>query len=164
MVPTRTPPVGRRPGRATTLAAVRPVTWERSAGGVLIALGALVLAVIECFLVVLRAGTTPVPVSIVLAVLVNLSAPWVMVRVTGIRPAGFVPGLLWLVVALVFSSSGPGGDVVVPGDWQGISFLLAGAAAAAIGVVIAVPTHRRRRPPAPGGTAGGSPRVPPPRR
>lgn len=131
----------------------------------LIALGALVLAVIECFLVVLRSGTTPVPVSIVLAVLVNLSAPWVMVRVTGSRPTGFVPVVVWLVVALVFSSSGPGGDVVVPGDWQGISFLLAGAAAAAIGVAIAVPTRRRRSPRAPGDAGGGGPRVtPPPRR
>ncbi len=142
----------------------QPATWERTAGGVIVALGAGAVALIECFLVNLRAGTTPVPISLVLAVVVNLLAPWPMVRVTGSRPAGFVPVLLWLVVALLFSSRGPGGDVVVPGNWQGISFLFVGAGAAVIGVVIAMPPGRMRRPGAEGRTVDGSPRVAPPRR
>ncbi len=130
----------------------------------MVAIGAGVLALIECFLVNLRAGTAPVPISLVLAVVVNLLAPWLMVRLTGSRPWGFVPVLVWLVVALVFSSRGPGGDVVVPGNWQGISFLFAGAGAAALGVVIAMPPGRRRRPQAQGRIADDSRRVTPPRR
>jgi hypothetical protein len=120
----------------------RPATWERVAGGVLVVVGAIVLAVIEGFLVPLRAGTTPVPIALVLAVAVNLVAPWATYRVTGRRAAAVAPVLAWLAVVVTLSSRGPGGDVVVPGDWQGISFLLAGAAAGAVGVVIVVPRRR----------------------
>jgi hypothetical protein len=112
----------------------RLTTTERVLGGILIALAALLLSLLECFYVNARAGTTPVPLVQILTPLVNLALPAAMSRLTAQPRLCPVPAVIWVVVALLFSSSGPAGDVVVPGNWQGQAFLLLGMLGAAGGV------------------------------
>jgi len=111
---------------------------DRVLGGVLVGLVAALLALLECFYVNLRIGATPVPLAQVVAALANLALPFVMYRVTGRRGLAVIPGLIWIVIALILAARGPGGDVVVPGNWQGILLLLAGAGAAVISIVVLI--------------------------
>jgi hypothetical protein len=93
---------------------------------------ALELAVWEAFLVAARPFGAPLPLAALLAALGNLGLGAVGARVLG-RPAGAaVPGLVWLLPAVLLSTTGPGGDVVVTGGWRGIAFLVAGAAGAVV--------------------------------
>lgn len=106
----------------------------RSLRYLLVLVVALELAVWEAFLVAARPFGLPLPVAAALALVGNVAIGLVGARVLG-RPLGAaVPGLVWLVTALVLGSTGPGGDSVVTGSWRGIAFLVAGAAGAA-GVV-----------------------------
>jgi hypothetical protein len=114
-------------------------------GGVLVGLAAVLLAVLECYYVNLRIGATPFPAFQIIAAIGNLLLPFAIVRLTGIRGTAAIPGVLWIVVAMILASSGPGGDVIVPGNWQGIFLLLAGAAAAVISIVVLVQPGRVRR-------------------
>lgn len=109
---------------------------DRVLGGILIALAALLLSVLECFYVNARAGTTPVPLVQILTPLINAALPWLMSRATAQPRLCPVPSVIWVIVALLFSSSGPAGDVVVPGNWQGQIFLLLGMLGAAVGVFL----------------------------
>lgn len=59
-----------------------------------------------------------------------------MSRVTAQPRMCPVPSAIWVIVALLFSSSGPAGDVIVPGNWQGKTFLLLGMLGAAAGVFL----------------------------
>jgi hypothetical protein len=114
-------------------------------GGVLVGLAALILAVLECFYVNLRIGRTPVPFAQVVAMLGNLGLPWAMAKLTGRRGTAIIPALLWGVIAIIFAASGPGGDVVVPGNWQGMFLLLGGAGAAVLSIVVLVQPAGRAR-------------------
>lgn len=126
-------------------------------GGVLVAVAAVILAVGECFYVNLRIGSTPVPLAQIVAIVANLALPWAAYRLTGHRGAAVIPALIWGIVAIVLAARGPGGDVVVPGNWQGIFLLLGGAAAAVISIVVLVQPPRRQQsteePPRQGGAS-----------
>jgi hypothetical protein len=112
-------------------------TTDRALGGILVSLLALLLALVECFYLNARSGTTPLPLVQILTPLVNCALPWLMARATRQPRLCPIPAVIWVVVALLFASSGPAGDVIVPGNWQGQTFLLVGMLGAAIGVVLA---------------------------
>ena len=117
---------------------------DKVLGGVLVGLAAVLLAVLECYYVNLRIGATPVPIFQIVAAVGNLLLPFAIVRLTGVRGTAAIPGILWIIVALILASRGPGGDVIVPGNWQGVFLLLAGAAAAVISIVVLVQPGRVR--------------------
>lgn len=107
---------------------------------------ALELAVWESFLVAARPFGVPLPLSALLAALGNLALGSLGARVLG-KPAGAaVPGLVWLLPAALLSTTGPGGDAVVTGDWRGIAFLVAGAAAAVAAGGLQGARHNRATP------------------
>ena len=106
----------------------RALTWVSYA---LVLLLALLLAVWGAFLVPLRVGTVPVPVSWVIAIVGNGVLGWVGGRLLGRRGAAG-PGIVWLVVALTLGSQRAEGDLVVPGTVPGLVFLVAGAIAGAV--------------------------------
>jgi hypothetical protein len=97
----------------------------------LVLLLALLLAVWGAFLVPLRVGGVPVPVSWVIAVVGNGLLGWVGGRLLG-RLGAAGPGVVWLFVALAFGSQRAEGDLVVPGTSVGLVFLVAGAIASAV--------------------------------
>jgi hypothetical protein len=117
--------------------------WQRLFGGVLLGLGAVELAVLECFLVPLRIGTVSVPVALLVAVVGNVALTRAMYRVTGNRVAAAVPVVGWLVLVLVFASRTSEGDLVVPGTWPGLLFLFGGTIAGAATLGRTVGPRRR---------------------
>jgi fatty acid desaturase len=92
---------------------------------------AALLALWGGFLVPLRYGTTPVPVSWLIAVVGNGALGWVGGRLLGRRGA-IGPGLVWLVVALMLGTQRAEGDLIVPGTVVGLVFLLSGAVTSAV--------------------------------
>jgi hypothetical protein len=122
--------------------------WQRVLGGLLVAVGAVELAVVESFLVPLRAGTVPLPVSVLLAVVGNVALTRLMWRACRHRGAAAAPVVAWLVVVLVLAARRQEGDLVVPGTATGLAFLLLGtvAGAFALGQVVVPAPRPRSRP------------------
>lgn len=128
------------------------------AGVALFTVCAMLLALVELFLVPLRVGVVLVPIAVVLAIAGNIVLPllsYSMVR----RTFGAVAPLLgWLVVVLIVALlPRPEGDVVLPGggylQWVSYGVLLGGAIAGTVTIVMvgtpALPGTPRgsRRPP-----------------
>jgi hypothetical protein len=117
-------------------------------GGVLVGLAAVLPALLECFYVNLRIGDVPIPISAVVALAANIALPWAMVRLTEIRPLALIPVAIWAAFAIILAGGGPGGDVIIPGNWQGIVLLLGGALGAVISVLVVMqPGGRTTNPP-----------------
>ena len=122
---------------------MRPVA--RVAGGLLVVVLALWLALVEVFWLPLRVFGVLLPVSVVAAVAGNLLLVGLAARLTGSRLAAVLPALVWLVVAVGGSLQRPEGDLLVTGSGAlglvSLAFLLAGvvAAAFAVGRVLAAP-------------------------
>lgn len=110
----------------------------RLAAGLLIAVAAVALAVIECFLVPLRIGSVPVPVAVPLAMAGNILLARLAGRWTGSVLGAAVPPVLWLAVVIVLAVPRAEGDLIVPGTLTGLVFLFAGAVAGAYGVAAEV--------------------------
>ncbi len=122
-----------------------PGTITRILTGALIAVAAVQLAVLECFFLPLRIGSVPVPLSIPVAVLVNVGLPAVAYRLTASRAVAALPVLVWIAVVIVASVPRPEGDVIVTGTARGVAFLILGAVAGAyaVGRLLAVPRRSR---------------------
>ena len=89
------------------------------------------LAVWGAFLVPLRIGSVPLPVSWVIAVVGNGLLGWIGGRLLG-RLGAAGPGVVWLAVALTFGTQRAEGNLIVPGTVVGLVFLVAGAIASAV--------------------------------
>lgn len=113
----------------------------------LVILAAVELAVLECFLLPLRIGSVPVPLSIPVAVLVNAGLPALAYRLTGSRAVAAMPVIAWTALVIVASVPRPEGDVIVTGTWRGIAFLILGAVAGAyaVGRLLATPSSEAIR-------------------
>jgi hypothetical protein len=109
----------------------------------LLALIALALALVECFLVPLRAGTVPLPVCVLLAAAGNVVLSRVSAALSGVPLTAVVPPVLWLGVVLVLSVQRPEGDLVVPGSLTGLVFLFGGSVAGAYGAATSITRSTR---------------------
>ncbi|HWN36102.1 MAG TPA: hypothetical protein VNP03_25335 [Pseudonocardia sp.] len=91
---------------------------------------AALLAMMELFFVTLAVGVVPVPVSALVAL---VSMPW-LVRgagaVAGPRAAA-LPLVAWILVIGVLGLAGPGGDVLLLGDWPTLALIICGLVPAA---------------------------------
>ncbi len=92
---------------------------------------AVLNALYGAFLVPLRLGTTHIPVCLVFASAGTFALGAAGGRVVGRRWGAAVPGAAWLALALVLGSSRREGDLVIPGGWVGVTYLVVGAVAAA---------------------------------
>lgn len=108
-----------------------PGAVSTTASYALVLLLAVLLAVWGAFLVPLRLGGYPLPVSWLVAGAGNLALGRAGGQLLG-RPGALGPGLLWLAVALTLGSSRPEGDLIVPGSVVGLVFLLVGGVASAV--------------------------------
>jgi Family of unknown function (DUF6113) len=119
----------------------------RLAAGALIAVAAVGLAVLECFLVPLRIGSVPCPIVVPLAMAGNIGLARLAGRWTGSVAGAAVPPVLWLAVVIVLAVPRAEGDLIVPGTVTSLVFLFAGAVAGAYGVASEI-TRRVRPAPA----------------
>jgi hypothetical protein len=144
-VPTRDGAVERAPAGAAVPAPVpyRDPPVLRVVAGALIAVAAVALTVLECFLVPLRIGSVPVPVAVPLAMAGNVLLPRLAARQTGALAGVVLPPVLWLVVVIVLSVPRAEGDLIVPGSVTGLVFLFAGAVAGAYGVAAEIGRRAR---------------------
>lgn len=102
-----TPTTPRRDSRAGTRLALALLIFD----GAL--LGAFGVAFAQ-----LHSGGVPIPMGVVFSVLI---LPWLVLRAGEIDPqpgtAG-APVIAWFLVVAVLAVAGPGGDVMVPLNWQ----------------------------------------------
>ncbi|MGY1772724.1 DUF6113 family protein [Blastococcus sp. SYSU D00813] len=124
------------------------------AGGLVAAVVAAWFALVEVFWLPLHVGAVPLPLSIPAALVANLLLVGLTHRFTGSRVAAVVPAVVWLVVVVPATQSRPEGDLLLPGDWRGLGFLLVGVlgASVAVGRVLGTPPAPRD----PAGPAQGS--------
>ncbi|RBY85324.1 hypothetical protein [Blastococcus sp. TF02A-26] len=127
------------------------------AGGAAAVLVAAWFALVEVLWLPLRIGGFPVPLSIPVAMAVNLLLVTWTHRLTGSRVAAVLPALVWLVVVVPASQQRSEGDVLLIGDWRGLAFLLLGVlgASLAVGRVVGTPPARGA---APAGSGSGGAR------
>ncbi len=86
----------------------------------------LLLALLELMFVTLSVGTTPLPLSSLVAL---LTTPW-LVRRAGELPTGVLGAAVvfggWVGTIGVLGLGGPGGDVLLPDGWPSLLLLAAG--------------------------------------
>jgi hypothetical protein len=119
----------------------------RVAGGVLVAVAAVALALLECFLVPLRVGSVPFPIAVPLAMAGNVVLSRLAGTLTGSIVGAAVPPVLWLVVVIVLALPRAEGDLIVQGSLTGLVFLFAGAVAGAYGVAAEITRRVKPAPP-----------------
>ena len=131
------------------------MTTERERGGALPWLGVGLLALVaglfgllEALLVPFYAGSTPIPVAVLLAVLSNILLPRLARNLVPTTPAAAVPLLAWLAVVIGFGVlARPEGDVILPGgslQWITYGVVLGGALAGTVTVVLSGPPQVSR--------------------
>lgn len=102
----------------------------------LLALDGVLCAIAAALFLPLRIGTTPFPVSALLAGLVNAALVWVALHWTSAPRVASVPLWAWLLTVAVMALGGPGDDVVFGG-----SGVLAYAALLLIGFGVLPPVY-----------------------
>ena len=149
-----TPATTSRPGATgpAGAAAAGPATAADWVVFAVLVVDAVVLAVLELLYLPLRLdgrvlpdlGSAPLPLSVLVAVVTTPVLVAVAVRVAGRRLAA-VPLVCWLLVLMVLGLAGPGGDLLLIGDWRAL-LLLAGGALPGMLVVLGIDLRPRRRP------------------
>jgi len=111
-----------------------PMTGARRVLLAVLILDAVVLAVLDLFFLPLRLdgvflpklGDFPLPITVVAAA---VTTP-LLVSATAklVRPGlSWIPLLVWVLVVMVVGLAGPGGDLVLIGDWRSLLLLAGGA-------------------------------------
>jgi hypothetical protein len=129
---------------------------DRIGVGVLALCGVLA-GVLSALLVPLYAGSTIMPVAVLVAVAANVALPRLARSLVPTTFAAALPFLGWLVVVLGFAFvTRPEGDVILPGgslQWVTYGVLLGGVAAGCVTLVLTTPPPapvRNRRQDGPG--------------
>jgi hypothetical protein len=142
--------------------------WVGWVGLALLCAAAVLAALLESLLVPLYAGSTPIPVAVLLALATNVAFPRLGYRLVPRALAAVAPFACWLIVIFVFGVvARPEGDVILPGgslQWVSYGVMLGGALAGTLSVVFALPVRSRPPRQLSAGTDRGSPRPAPPGR
>ncbi len=120
-----------------------PSAAARVFGALLVLAATVLVAVLESFLVVLRAGTVRIPLSVVLAALAHPILTWCMRQATASRLAMFGPFVTWAAVVLPLGSPRADGDLIITGNnWVSIAFLIVGVGAFTLSLGLLLPVRR----------------------
>ncbi|GIG58345.1 hypothetical protein Lfu02_27170 [Longispora fulva] len=134
-VPEHVPGLSERSFWSTALEVLRPL-WRPFHDTVVVIVAcwmAVVTSTAEAFFTPFRLFGVLLPVSAVAALVVTPFLSTVTHRVTGLRRMSMIPAVLWLLVAVYWSTTPREGDHVITGSWTGLVYLIAGSAAAAYG-------------------------------
>lgn len=80
-----------------------------------LALDGVLTALASAFLLPLRLGAIPFPITVVISGAVNAALVWVALQWTTSARVAALPMWAWLATILALSLGGPGGDVVFDG-------------------------------------------------
>ncbi|SDJ01399.1 hypothetical protein SAMN05444157_1284 [Frankineae bacterium MT45] len=116
------------------------LTRLQVAGGIaLIVVAAALSGLIEVLLVPLYIGATLFPITILFAVASNIALPVLTRRLVDSALVAAIPVVVWILLVLRASQTGPGGDVVLPGSGAvgvvSVVFMLSGLTAGVVTVV-----------------------------
>ncbi|QUH00265.1 hypothetical protein HUO13_05060 [Saccharopolyspora erythraea] len=102
-------------------------------------LDALVLAVTELLFLPLWIGPVKFPIMAAVAAVTTPLLVSAAGRLSHHRSVAAAPLVVWFLAVFVFGLFGPGGDVVLVGDWRALLFIAAGALPSAmmLGIVLA---------------------------
>ena len=102
-------------------------------------LDAVVLAVVELLYLPLRLGGVQFPITAAVAAVTTPLLVSAAGRLSPRRRVAVAPFAVWFLTVFVFGLFGPGGDIVLIGDWRALLFIGAGALPSAmmLGVVTA---------------------------
>ncbi|MEQ3551569.1 hypothetical protein WIS52_13930 [Pseudonocardia nematodicida] len=111
---------------------MRPGVQRVAFATLLLAISVLLVA-FELMFQMLYIGPVPIPLG---TVIVIVSLPWLarctVAEVSATTAGAAAPVVVWFALVLVLGVLGPGGDVLLPGNWQSLLLLAAGAAAGLI--------------------------------
>ncbi|MFV2100027.1 hypothetical protein [Micromonospora sp. LOL_024] len=99
----------------------------RVAGGVLVLAAGAVSAVLELLLAPLRIGGYLIGVVVLVAVAANVVLSWFAVEMVGRRWAVALPALPWVAIMIAAADRTDEGDVLLVGNWVGLTLVVAGA-------------------------------------
>jgi hypothetical protein len=96
----------------------------------LLTVDAALLAMMELFFLTLAVGQIPLPISALVAL---VSTPWLVRRAGELAGpvAASAPLIAWIATVAVLGMAGPGGDVLLLGDWSTLALVVAGLVPAA---------------------------------
>lgn len=89
----------------------------------------------------IHSGGVPIPMGVAFSVLI---LPWLVLRAGEIDPrpaAAGAPVIAWFLVVAVLAVAGPGGDVMVPLNWQSGLLVFGGLGAGLIALRIVLGTE-----------------------
>jgi hypothetical protein len=116
-----------QPDSAQESTAPEPL-WLRLVGLLVAVVGAIAVALLGAFLTPLRIGSVLVPVSLVLVVAGLAVVTRFAHAVTEHIGLSLVPGVVWLVLSLVFSVRTTEGDLIlISTNWVATVYLLVGS-------------------------------------
>ncbi len=99
----------------------------RVAGGLVAFVAGAVTAVLELLLAPLRVGGYLVGLAVLVAVGANIVLSWFAVESVGRRWAVALPALPWVVIMVAAADRTTEGDVLLVGNWVGLTLVVAGA-------------------------------------
>ncbi|WP_092378251.1 hypothetical protein [Micromonospora phaseoli] len=99
----------------------------RVTGGVLAVVAGAATAVLELLLAPLRIGGYLVGAAVLVAVIANVALSWFAIETVGRRWAVALPALPWVAVMMVAADRTDEGDVLLVGNWVGLTLVVAGA-------------------------------------
>jgi hypothetical protein len=88
----------------------------------------------------IHSGGVPIPMGVVFSLLIM---PWLVLRAGEIDPrpgAAAAPVIAWFLVVAVLAVAGPGGDVMLPVNWQSGLLVLGGLGAGLVALRIVLST------------------------
>ncbi|MEV6816215.1 hypothetical protein [Micromonospora sp. NPDC051296] len=122
----------------------RPVdVGLRVAGGLVAFVAGAATAVLELLLAPLRLGGYLVGAAVLVAVVANIALSWFAIEAVGRRWAVALPALPWVVIMVAAADRTTEGDVLLVGNWVGLTLVVAGAmtfAVMAFRSIVALPS------------------------
>ncbi|PZG14620.1 hypothetical protein C1I95_21315 [Micromonospora craterilacus] len=106
----------------------RPVdVGLRVVGGLVAFVAGAATAVLELLLAPLRFGGYLVGAAVLVAVVANIALSWFAVEAVGRRWAVALPAVPWVVIMVAAADRTTEGDVLLVGNWVGLTLVVAGA-------------------------------------
>ncbi len=105
----------------------------RVIGGLIAVVAAVLSGVLELLLATARVGGYLIGISVLIAVLANVTLSWFAYRAVGRKWAVALPAVMWFALMVVAAGRTAEGDILLAGNnWVGLAMIVAGSMAFAV--------------------------------